>query len=128
MYHLRFISAEQLLLLGESANMHVDRKRSVNLLASMHQQGKLRPVDRAILELAEDLGLGFLEACLNQLDMQFSEGKVKEAEQVPDNLQLASDVVVDEDQGIVIALAHRISLNYYKILKFLFDFIKISSF
>lgn len=86
MYHLRFISTEQLLLFGKSANMHVDSKSSVNLLVSVHQQGQLRPVYWAIFELAEDLGFWPLDTCLNQLDMKLSEGEIKEAEQVPDDL------------------------------------------
>lgn len=47
--------------------------------------------------------------------MKFREGEIKEAEQVPDDLQLASDVVVDEDKWVIVALAHRFSLNYYKL-------------
>lgn len=117
MYHLRFISTEQLLSLGKSAYMHVDSKRSVNFLTSMNQQGQLQPINRAILELAEYLGLRLLDTRLNELDMQFSEGDVKVAEQVSDDLQLASDVVVDEDKRVVIAFAHRLSLKYYKFSK-----------
>lgn len=98
--------------------MHVDGEGSVNKLALIDQEGQLRPVDWLRFQLAEGAVVGGLNTGFDELKVEFDEGQGKIGEQVADDLCLASDVVVEQDELFLLGLGHQNALKYYKLLCF----------